>query len=82
MIRQHSQAAAAEVKERGLPNDLIARLASDAAFGKVDLTDTLNPQRYIGRAPQQVDAFLTDVVNPIRARYSGALDETDDDLRV
>ncbi len=82
VIRQHSQAAAAGVKEQGLPNDLIARLAADAAFDSVDLTDTLNPHRYIGRAAEQVDAFLTEVVNPIRARCSCALEATDDDLRV
>jgi adenylosuccinate lyase len=81
-IRRHSQAAAAEVKERGLPNDLIARLRKDSAFATVDLDKTLDPARYIGRAPQQVDAFVTEVVNPIRAHHPDDLSGSDADLRV
>ena len=81
-IRRHSQAAAAEVKERGLANDLITRLQKDTAFAGVNLDDTLDPARYIGRAPQQVDAFVTEVVNPIRARHADELSGSDADLRV
>ena len=82
VIRQHSQAAAAEVKERGLANDLIDRLQKDAAFSSVDLSNTLDPARYIGRAPDQVDAFVTEVINPIRAHHHDDLSGTDADLRV
>ena len=68
-IRQHSQAAAAMVKQQGASNDLIERLSKDSAFSKVDLTSTLDAQAFVGRAPQQVDEFLSDLVAPIRARY-------------
>ncbi|HLB74602.1 MAG TPA: adenylosuccinate lyase [Sedimentisphaerales bacterium] len=68
-IRLHSQAAAAQVKKLGRPNDLIARLSSDMAFAKVDFEKVLNPSAYIGRAPQQVDEFIRDIVTPIRKKY-------------
>lgn len=69
IIRTHSQAAGKEVKLHGRPNDLIQRLAADPAFEGVDLTGALNPKRYVGLAPQQVDAFLKTVVRPALARY-------------
>lgn len=68
-IRVHSQAAGARVKQSGKPNDLIERLKADSAFGKVNLTSVLNPKSYVGRAPQQVDEFLKDVVGPVRRKY-------------
>jgi adenylosuccinate lyase len=69
-IRRHSQAAAARVKEEGAENDLLTRLAADAAFAGVDLQAELNPSKFVGRAPQQVDEFLEAVVQPIRERYA------------
>jgi adenylosuccinate lyase len=68
-IRRHSQAAAAMVKQEGAPNDLLDRLAADPAFAKVDLDAALDPQKFIGRAPEQVDEFLGEVIEPILARY-------------
>jgi len=68
-IRLHSQAAAAQVKRFGRPNDLIGRLNADMAFAKVDFDKVLNPRAYIGRAPQQVDEFIRDIVTPIRKKY-------------
>ena len=68
-IRQHSQAAAAEVKQKGAANDLIQRLAKDTAFTTVNLTEMLDPARFVGRAPEQVDEFLAEVVAPIKERY-------------
>jgi len=75
-IRRHSQAAAAVVKQEGKPNDLLQRLAADKAFSKVDLQSALDPASFVGRAPQQVDEFLADVVEPIRRRYPDALGGT------
>jgi adenylosuccinate lyase len=75
-IRQHSQAAAEEVKLHGRPNDLIARLKSDPAFAKVDVDAALEPREFIGRSPQQVDEFIAEHVEPIRARYRGQLGES------
>ena len=50
--------------------DADARLSADPAFAKIDMAATLNAQHFIGRAPQQVDEFLSEVVDPIRARYA------------
>jgi len=68
-IRLYSHAAAAQVKQFGRPNDLINRLKADISFRKVDFEKVLNPNNYIGRAPQQVDEFIRGVVEPIRRRY-------------
>ncbi len=72
-IRRHSLAAAEQVKQMGKPNDLIARLQSDDAFRNVDLAGALDPRAYVGRAPQQVERFVADVVEPIRQRYAEKL---------
>ena len=68
-IRQHSQAAAVQVKRFGKPNDLIARLKADGAFRKINFKNILNPKHYIGRAPQQADEFIAASVTPIRRKY-------------
>jgi len=72
-IRLHSQAAAAQVKKLGMPNDLVGRLKADIAFKKVDFEKILNPEAYIGRSAQQVDEFIRSIVTPIRNRYRKAL---------
>lgn len=72
-IRRHSQAAAAVVKQQGGANDLLARLAGDAAFGGVDFAAALDARQFVGRAPEQVDEFLAQVVEPIRQRFAGQL---------
>ncbi|HEX3725889.1 MAG TPA: adenylosuccinate lyase [Pirellulales bacterium] len=76
-IRRHSQAAAAVVKEQGAANDLLARLASDPAFAGLDWKAMLDPAGFVGRAPQQVDEFLSQVVAPLRARYPAAVAAAD-----
>jgi adenylosuccinate lyase len=72
-IRVHSQEAARRVKDDGAANDLMDRLKSDTAFAGVDLSDALDARRYMGRAPEQVDAFVRDVVDPLRAKYRSDL---------
>lgn len=74
IIRTHSQAAAQQVKAEGKPNDLLDRLRSEPAFANVDLDGALDPSLFIGRAPEQVDAFIADIVEPIRQRYAEGLD--------
>jgi len=68
-IRRHSQAAAQVVKTEGGSNDLLARLSFDEAFADVDLGATLDPSQFVGRAPEQVDEFVAEVVEPIRRKY-------------
>lgn len=69
VIRRHSVEAARAMKDSGVPNDLFRRLASDPEFGVPmdDLMATASPSRFIGRSAQQVDEFLTEVVEPILA---------------
>jgi adenylosuccinate lyase len=80
-LRRHALAAAEQVKQHGRANDLIERLKADAAFARVRFDEVLDPRRYVGRAPQQVEAFVRDVVEPIRRRYANELSR-DVELRV
>ncbi len=76
-IRQHSQAAATIVKEQGGANDLIGRLKADKAFAAADIDAAIDPVTLIGRSKEQVDEFLTEIVEPIRMRYSNTRSLTD-----
>ena len=69
------------VKNEGGRNDLMDRLAADPAFAKVDLTCVLAPAQFIGRAPEQVDEFLAEQIEPMRAKYGAHL-ATEAELRV
>jgi len=81
-IRQHSIDAARALKDGAERNDLLARLAADPAFGVpvADLEATLDPNRFVGRAPQQVDEFLDEVVGPVLAGRARA--EEAEEVRV
>jgi adenylosuccinate lyase len=72
-IRRHSHEAAAQVKQLGEPNDLIDRLKADPAFAKVDFEKVLNPKDYTGRAMQQVDEFIKQVIAPATRKYRNQL---------
>jgi adenylosuccinate lyase len=69
IIRRHSIAAARAVKDEGTSNDMLERLASDAAFGVPleDLKAAADPRRFVGRAPEQVDDFLREALEPALA---------------
>jgi adenylosuccinate lyase len=66
-IRKHSLAAAAALKDGAQSNDLLERLGRDKSFGVKleDLRGAIEPRRFIGRAPEQVDEFLRDVIAPV-----------------
>lgn len=70
VIRVHSQAAALRVKQEGMPNDLLDRLAADPAFADVAVRDVLAPEQYTGRAERQVAEFFEEVVQPILSSQS------------
>jgi adenylosuccinate lyase len=57
------------MKDGVAENDLLARLASDKSFGMKagDMEGALEPRRFVGRAPEQVDEFLRDVITPLFA---------------
>ena len=65
-IRQHSLAASARIKEEGLDNDLIDRIASDPSFGlsEEEIWQKLDPVLYTGRSAEQVEKFLKNDVYP------------------
>ena len=76
VIRKHSLAVADAVA-RGEANDLLDRLAKDGAFAAVkpaSLKAELAPSQYVGRAPEQVQEFLAEYLDPLvadaRARYT------------
>ena len=77
-IRVLSRAAAAQVKEHGRDNDLIERVRTDAFFAPIHarLDALLEPSSFIGRAPEQVERFLSEEVQPALARYAGRLEGT------
>ena len=60
-------AAGAVVKQEGLENDLVDRIAADPAFGmtKEEIEAILEPKNFVGRAPEQTAEFLEEVVQPI-----------------
>ncbi len=68
-IRRHSLDARLKLVEHGGENDLVMRLQSDVAFSGLNFDDLLDPSKYVGRSPEQVDAFLASEVEPIRQRY-------------
>lgn len=75
-IRVLSHEAARQVKEFGLENDLIERVRRDAFFAPIinDLDKILDPQTFIGRAPEQVTGFVHGHVQPALAPYKAALE--------
>ena len=66
-IRELSMEAGRNVKEKGLDNNLLDLIAADPAFGlnEEELKKTMDPAKYVGRAPLQVENFLKKVVNPV-----------------
>lgn len=74
-IRVYSMESAREVKEFGRPNDLVDRIAKDTSFGltKEEILKALNPDNLCGRAPHQVEDFITEKVKPVLDKYKDLL---------
>lgn len=66
-IRQLSMEAGKNVKVEGKDNNLLELIAADPSFNLTleELQATMDPSKYVGRAPIQVEKFLENVVNPI-----------------
>lgn len=81
-VRVHSRAAAYAVKAEGRDNPLMQLIADDPAFApiKASLPNLLDPMRFVGRAAEQVDAFVRDEVGPRLAGVSGT--ELGSEIRV
>ena len=74
-IRVYAQQAARVVKEEGGKNDLIERICADPSFG-LDYDEVeaiLKPEDFTGRAEQQVEEFLAEVIDPLLAKHADAL---------
>jgi len=84
-IRQHAHAAAREMKD-GRPSDLVERIAGDDAFGmdRDAILALMDARRFVGRAPEQVDRFLAEWVEPVLARHAAHAHQLlgDPDVRV
>ena len=59
--------AGANVKENGLENNLLELISEDPKFGLSleDLEKTMDPAKYVGRSPRQVEVYLRDEVKPV-----------------
>ena len=81
-LRKHSIAAARAIKDGAPSNDLLQRLAADKSFGVKlkDLEGALDAKRFVGRAPEQVDEFLRDVITPLFAGETVSVDR--EEIRV
>lgn len=66
-IRQLSMQAGKAVKEEGKDNNLLELIAADPSFHLTleDLKASMKPERYVGRAPQQTEEFITEIIQPI-----------------
>ena len=70
VVRRHSLEVARAMAEDGARNDVLERLAADPAFRAVavaEMARTLEARAFVGRAPEQVDEFLRDVLDPLLA---------------
>ena len=77
-IRELSMEAAKNVKAEGKENNLLELIAADPSFSLTmeELEDAMDPAKYVGCAPHQVDVFLEQVVNPILEENRGLLGMT------
>lgn len=66
-IRTLSMEAGKNVKERGMDNNLLELIAADPAFNLTieELKAAMDPSKYTGRAKEQVEEFLAEVIQPI-----------------
>ncbi|MEZ6116588.1 MAG: lyase family protein [Pirellulaceae bacterium] len=69
-IRVLSHEAGRAIKEDGADNDLLDRIKADSMFESVDFSALTDPRQFVGRAPEQVDAFWDSQVAPLCDRYS------------
>ena len=67
LIREYSMQAGTTVKKEGKENNLVDLIAADPAFGmtKEEIEAILEPKNFVGRAPEQTEEFITEVVKPV-----------------
>ncbi len=74
-IRELSMEAGKNVKVEGKDNNLLELIAADPAFNLTleDLQKSMDPSRYTGRAKEQTEAFIANVVQPVLDEYKDLL---------
>jgi len=73
-VRTHSHAVTAGIKSGTFSSrELIVRLQKEPLFTGIDIAKELDPRRYVGRSPEQVNEFIEQEVKPVRERYAAAL---------
>ena len=83
-IRVHSLEAGHQVKDLGLPNNLIDLIAANPMFGmtKEEILAHLEPSAYIGRSVEQVTDFISECVAPVLKKYSDLVNDNGFELKV
>ena len=76
-IRRHAMEASRVLKEEGNKNDLLERIERDPSFSMIKsrLKEISDPIGLVGRAPQQVEEFAGQVIDPILKRYRHIIDK-------
>ena len=69
VVRGHAIDVARLIKEEGIQNNLLERLATEPMFNGVDLSMATDPSGFVGRSAEQVDSFCEEVIDPIRKNY-------------
>jgi adenylosuccinate lyase len=69
-VRELSMQAGARIKQEGVANDLMDRMKADALLGPHVSDEALDPTSYVGRAPEQVDEFVRDFLDPLLERHA------------
>ncbi len=85
VVKVHSLEAGRVVKQEGGDNDLLSRLGQDERipFDQAELDAMIgNGSEFVGRAPEQTEEFLTEVVEPRLSAYQDLLGEMDSTLSV
>jgi adenylosuccinate lyase len=82
LIRQHSHAAARRMKEEGTSNDLVDRMKGDPELGPFVTDAELDPGRYVGRSPRQVEEFVDEVLDPMLELHASRRGRFQSKLRV
>ena len=76
-IRRHAMEASRVLKEDGNKNDLLERIERDPSFSMIKsrLKEISDPIGLVGRAPQQVEEFISQVTEPLLKRYNHLIDK-------
>jgi adenylosuccinate lyase len=74
-LRVHSREARLRMVNEGAPNDLLDRIRADPLFANVhaQLDSFADPSRFVGCAPEQVNEFLEECVEPALEPYAEAI---------